>query len=424
MAKQLKSKTRQCQLTLTVEGIGAEGDGLARDAEALWIVPGGLPGDVVSVSKRGERGRFHVAAERVITQPSPNRVPSFCSELRCGGCSLREHAQAASVQWKRAHVASVLGVEVARCLHGAQTGYRHRIRLHVRGSDVGYFEPGTHRLVSINSCPILIAEFAARVFPLVKALRKDGRLFAELELLYSPGDGRIVAEAVLDKRTEAKLAQEMFRNFLKGGLLDGALEVGVKGETRRHGEPHVLMQHPSDDRARFFLEPGAFSQANVEMNAALVQAVADAVADQSSVLELHAGAGNLTVGYARKTRSAVATEWDAQALMCLRRNVESHALKQVRVVSGGDVSVLQTELKDQDTLIVDPPRTGCLDAAKWVANEAPETLKKIIYVSCDPGSLQRDRKTFQPAFKLVSALAVDMFPGTPHVEVVAIFERQ
>ena len=74
-----------------------------------------------------------------------------------------------------------------------------------------------------------------------------------------------------------------------------------------------------------------------------------------------------------------------------------------------------------DRLLLDPPRSG----ADVVLNQLPlEGLKRIVYVSCHPGSLARDAGFLvnERGWKLRAAGVMDMFPHTAHVESIAMFE--
>jgi len=75
-----------------------------------------------------------------------------------------------------------------------------------------------------------------------------------------------------------------------------------------------------------------------------------------------------------------------------------------------------------DKLLIDPPREGAID----VVNALPEPLpRRIVYVSCDPGTLARDAGVLVNVrgYRLEAAGVVNMFPHTAHVESIAMFER-
>ena len=76
-----------------------------------------------------------------------------------------------------------------------------------------------------------------------------------------------------------------------------------------------------------------------------------------------------------------------------------------------------------DVITVDPPRKGL--APEVIASVAGMEPKKVVYVSCDPATLGRDIKIFAGfGYKAVRACAVDMFPGTRHVESVVLLSQQ
>jgi 23S rRNA (uracil1939-C5)-methyltransferase len=75
-----------------------------------------------------------------------------------------------------------------------------------------------------------------------------------------------------------------------------------------------------------------------------------------------------------------------------------------------------------DRLILDPSRNGALDVVNNIKYFNP---KKIIYVSCHPGTLARDANILVNQYKydLSAAGIIDMFPHTSHVESIAVFNK-
>jgi tRNA/tmRNA/rRNA uracil-C5-methylase (TrmA/RlmC/RlmD family) len=74
------------------------------------------------------------------------------------------------------------------------------------------------------------------------------------------------------------------------------------------------------------------------------------------------------------------------------------------------------------TVIVDPPRTG-------VSKEAMDAIAalqaaRLVYVSCDPPTMARDaRRLLDSGYRIASLQGFDLFPNTPHVETVGVFDR-
>ena len=411
------------ETVLTVSALGSAGDGLAQDERGeRWIIPSTLPGDVVRVTRGRRRSGMAIVDAFEFERRSPERAASFCAVQRCGGCVLREWSGAAAARWKHDEVVRILeraGVEASRVQPLVADGalaYRHRTRLHRTRGGTGFFAGASHQVVAFDVCKVLHPELDARVQALIRAIAKT-EIVGEIECVYSPDDRRLAIEAVLDKSADEKAAQDALRALVSGRVVDGAIGVGKKHGTRRHGEPSVLLRHPAFDAAKFFLEPGVFSQANLAMNARLVALVAAAVPRGARVLELHAGAGNLTLGYAAQAATVTASEWDEQAILCLRRNVEAHGAS-VKILAAGDVEALRADASGANVLVLDPPRTG----AKKVAEMIGSGFERIVYVSCDVATLARDAQIMAEKYRIVSATPVDMFFGTPHIECVAVFE--
>ena len=78
---------------------------------------------------------------------------------------------------------------------------------------------------------------------------------------------------------------------------------------------------------------------------------------------------------------------------------------------------------DHDLLLLDPPRSGAEALLEYLPKKS---ARRIVYVSCHPGSLARDAGTLvnRHGFTLTGAGAMDMFPHTAHVESIAVFDRK
>jgi tRNA/tmRNA/rRNA uracil-C5-methylase (TrmA/RlmC/RlmD family) len=93
----------------------------------------------------------------------------------------------------------------------------------------------------------------------------------------------------------------------------------------------------------------------------------------------------------------------------------------LRVHVSGVEDYLASRTSAPETVIVDPPRTGMSKAALERVGrlQAP----RIVYVSCDPPTLARDaRRLLDAGYRLRSLRAFDLFPNTPHVESLAVFD--
>ena len=74
-------------------------------------------------------------------------------------------------------------------------------------------------------------------------------------------------------------------------------------------------------------------------------------------------------------------------------------------------------------MVVDPPRKGCDSRLlETMLAMAPE---RIVYVSCDPGTLARDLSILcREDYVLKKVAVVDQFAHSCHVESVALMSRK
>jgi tRNA/tmRNA/rRNA uracil-C5-methylase (TrmA/RlmC/RlmD family) len=158
----------------------------------------------------------------------------------------------------------------------------------------------------------------------------------------------------------------------------------------------------------------------------MAAAVMAAAGTGDLALELFAGAGFLTLGLSRRFEAVVAVEANPKAASDLELNLNEAGIDNARVVSGTvETSLAGDPLADlrPDVVVIDPPRTGLPDAVgDAIADRQPE---RVVYLSCDPATLARDLSLFDHrGYSLTHAEAFDLFPQTPHVEVLTVCTRQ
>lgn len=170
---------------------------------------------------------------------------------------------------------------------------------------------------------------------------------------------------------------------------------------------------------------GGFTQPGFSVNRALVAALLRTLPETSGRwVELGAGVGNFTAPLAARGLSVIAVENDPLALLGLRQTLAHPSLPpvEVREESFAAPRTGWTELlSGVDGIVADPPRSGL---GKFPAVLETTGPRHFVYVSCYPESFAADAaKLGAFGYRLVSAEGVDQFPQTPHVEIVARFER-
>ena len=174
--------------------------------------------------------------------------------------------------------------------------------------------------------------------------------------------------------------------------------------------------------------PLDFIQVNAGINTKMIQRALELLAPTPGqrVLDLFCGLGNFTLPLARTVREVVGVEGEAGLVMRARENAAHNNLPNAQFHAadlGKDLSGHTWMREGFDKLLLDPPRSGAIE----VLQQLPlKQFKRIVYVSCHPGSLARDAGYLvnEQGYVLVSAGVMDMFPHTAHVESIALFERR
>jgi 23S rRNA (uracil1939-C5)-methyltransferase len=182
---------------------------------------------------------------------------------------------------------------------------------------------------------------------------------------------------------------------------------------------------------RLQFRPSDFIQVNGAMNRLLVSRVIELLQldGESTVLDLYCGLGNFTLPLARRAATVLGIEGDAGLVQRARDNAAANGLGNVHFETAnlaGDEAAAQClrlagEPGRYSHVLIDPPRTGARDILPAIAKLAP---RRLVYVSCHPGSLARDLGELvrDHGFVLRAAGIVDMFAQTTHLESIAVLD--
>ena len=168
-------------------------------------------------------------------------------------------------------------------------------------------------------------------------------------------------------------------------------------------------------------------QVNAELNRQMVRHALDLLnpSPADRVLDLYCGLGNFTLPLARRAGEVVGIEGDESLVSRARRNAEINGLTNVRFTVADLFKPVAGEIwsrQKYDLILLDPPRAGSVELLPTIA---AMQARRIVYVSCHPGSLARDAGLLvrEHGYRLVSAGIMNMFPHTAHLESIAVFER-
>jgi 23S rRNA (uracil1939-C5)-methyltransferase len=288
-----------------------------------------------------------------------------------------------------------------------QLGYRRRARLH-RGPGRTWGFAGEEGIVPVERCA-LFEESLQRLTDALRGIDLPGVQDLGIDTAAS-------GKAAVDLRGSATPALRRRAQ----ALVDARIVAGATLGGEVFGDPVLADPLPGGGILRS--RPDVFSQANRSMVPALQEAALDALGPfaEGRILELFCGAGTLTLPLLQRARSVVGVESAGPAVQLLRRSADELRGERLRLVTGDASQVVRGLDEPFDAALLDPPRTGALEAIGALARLRP---RRIAYVSCDAPTLGRDAKQLAAAgYRLVRARPLDLFPQTGHFEVVATFE--
>jgi 23S rRNA (uracil1939-C5)-methyltransferase len=414
-------------LSLAIDKPAAGGRMIARADGQVVLVGGAIPGE--RVRARVERVTKGVAyADTVdIDDPSADRR-SFDDPL-CGGClyghityprQLVLKSQVIDDAFRRiARLPLARPVTVAA---SPEDGYRMRARLHVRGRRLGFFREGTHEVCDARTTRQLLASTSDALDRLEAGIRERG-LDAIREIEVAENADASERVVFLDAASE-----------VEPGVVDQLAAIpGFTGVVSAFGSSGI---HHVVDR----LTPGggttvplrrnvlSFFQGNRHLLGPFVDHVLNEVPPAATVFDLYAGVGlfALCAAVARGVE-VTAVEGDRYSAADLEHNASSSE-RAVIAVRQSVEDFLRVENRRRGsapalTVIADPPRTGMSkEALDGIVALRPG---RLIYVSCDIATLARDaRRLVDGGYAIARISAFDLFPNTPHVETVVVFERE
>ena len=200
---------------------------------------------------------------------------------------------------------------------------------------------------------------------------------------------------------------------------------GTAGPTGVLGE-EFLRERLGDLELR--VSPGAFLQTNTE-TAELLYGIAReyaALGGDERLFDLYCGIGTIGLSMAADAGEVWGIENIADAIVDTEANAELNGIGNARFrVADARLGIrpLVEEAGRPDVVVLDPPRAGL--SAKIVRRVLECEADRIVYVSCNPTTMAPNaRQMVDAGYRLARVRPVDMFPQTPHIECVALLERE
>lgn len=361
---------------LTIDDIAFGGEGVGRLDDFVVFVPFVALGETVEVELTEVKKRFGRARLLKVIEPSPDRVAPPCKYFgECGGCQYQHIAYDAQLRIKHKQACDLFqrigGIDPARVdlVVPCPEPYGYRNRIMIR-SQWDKFKQGLN----------------------IGFLRADNRLVVDIE--------------------ECKIAEPALNEQIQHVRQNPPPKGGIK----------VVLRVAAED---WEVPRDSFFQNNFFLLPKLVETVSDRLRDSGSrfLLDAYCGVGFFSIELGGLVEEFAGVEVDTAAIQAARRNAVARGRANGEFLTGRAEELLPRMLGRFDatatTVILDPPRTGCLpEMLQTLRKTGP---KQVLYVSCHPATLARDLNVLcaEGVFDVAKIVPLDMFPQTQHVECVA-----
>lgn len=463
---------------LDIDGIGYEGEGVGKIQDFTVFVPGALLGETVKVRIVKISKNFAFGKILDVMEQSEHRTEPICSIYkRCGGCQLQHFSYEAQLKFKKQRVEDCIkrigklkvkeleskdneniksisdnsfesGI-IIRDVIGMDNPYRYRNKVQLPVGEqagevkIGFYAKRSHEIIHMNECAIQ-DETADKVVKLIQEWIKKYNI-----------------KTYNEEEHNGIIRHIMIRRAFKTGetmvvIVTRTKELPHKNELidlicRNISEIKSIIQNVNDKKTnvvlgqycktlwgsdiisdyigdfKFNISPLSFFQVNPIQTEVLYNKALE-YADLSGneiVFDAYCGTGTISLFLSKKAKKVYGVEIVPEAIENAKVNATENNVSNVEFIAGQSERVIPeliTKGVKADVVVVDPPRKGCDKALlEAVTRMQP---KRIVYVSCDPGTLARDLAILKESgYNTLEIQPVDMFPQTAHVENVALVVR-
>lgn len=458
MTRPLKSE----EIEVSIDSLAFGGRGVTRVDGFVIFVEGAVPGDTVRAVVTRSKPSYAEARTLEVLNPSAARIEPACRHYGiCGGCSWQTLSYGEQLKYKErqvseclAHIGGLDGITAEPPLAAAPLWrYRNKVEYTFApggdGLELGFHMPGQwQRVVDIKDC-LLHSELTNRIRNRVRELareagatvydRQSGSGFwRHLVLREGINTGEVLVNVVTGPGEFP--GPSRFAEQLTGEFPEIAALVWSVNDTRAAvatGFPFTVLagrDHIFEEICglRLKVSPSSFLQTNTHMAEGLYGKAREFAAPGGGedVFDLYSGIGAIALLLARSCRQVLGIEISRGAAALARENAALNSIANTTFITGKVRVVLKDILAGRapagfatspGVVVLDPPRAGA--SRKEVERLLELKPRRLVYVSCNPATMAANATQLAAGgYRLKRTVAVDMFPHTPHIEVVALFE--
>lgn len=380
-----------------------QGRGITYYNEKIVFVNNALPNEEVEIKLILDKKKFSVAKVINYNETSKLRIKPRCKYFNiCGGCQLQHLNYQNQLNYKIDKLNNIfnkLGINFNEIVFDKDFYYRNKLSLQINGK-IGLFEINSNNIVSINECVICKKLINEKINVLNKL-----DLNKVKKIVLKTFENKIMVEIENSEDLDLNSIYNEFDTiYLNNKLIKGDKLIAKIGDIK------------------YYISPNAFFQVNPYITLKMYNYIKElcTLNKAKNVFDLYCGCGSISLFIADSVNKVYGVEINE---ISIKDANENKVLNNINNVSFkcDDTNNITIE-QNVDTIILDPPRSGL---SKLVLKKIIDAkIQNLIYVSCDPMTLQRDLTVLKNSYDIINIKAFDMFPNTYHVECVALLIRK
>ena len=386
-------------------------------------------------------------------QTTAQKKTEFCPVAKkCGGCQLQNMSYPEQLSYKQAKVIRLLG-KFCRVneIIGMENPYNYRNKVQAafgitRGGKIisGVYQSKSHRIVCIDECR-LEDKKADEIIVTIRNMMKHYRMIP-----YNEDTGFGFLRHVLVKR--GFTSGEIMVVLVTGTPMFPGKNAFIKELLKKHPEITTIIQNINREHTSlvlgntekvlygkgtiedtlcgcvFRISAKSFYQINPVQTEKLYSTAIDyaELTGEETVIDAYCGIGTIGIIAAQKAKEVIAVEVNKDAVFDAKNNARRNDTQNIRFYcddAGKFMTKMAADGKSADVVFMDPPRAGSDEA--FLSSVVTLNPKKVVYVSCNPETLERDLKyLIRNGYKVKKIQPVDMFPHTSHTETVVLLSQR
>ena len=456
------------EIVVTIDSLAFGGKGLARYNNIVVFVKNGIPGQELKVLIIKKSKNYFEAKILEIISESPYYQEPPCNHFDyCGGCTFQNLDYQIQIQEKLNQVKDVfsrIGNQtdfIINPIKACDNIYEYRNKMEFTFSNrrwilksepenvksdfaLGLHLPGRYdKILNIDKCYIQ-KDTANDILNIVKKYSSDMEPYdilahkgflRNLMIRHANNTNEIMVNIVTayeDTKTLKPLAEKIVEQVSNVKSIVNNITSRKSGVSTGEHEINLYGKNFIQERLNgltFNISANSFFQTNTKQTENLYSMIIEEanLTGNEIVYDLYCGTGTIGISMAPYAKLVYGFEINESAINDATVNAKINNIKNIKFFKGDLQNIFRVNLDTEriekpDIIIIDPPRAGM--HKKTILDIINKNSKKIIYISCNPGTQARDIKELSNYdYKLKSLSPLDMFPHTPHVENIAILEK-